>query len=159
MHFGRPCSSSSFHQSQKTSSTLRETLTLQYSYFCPESSQPSGVFHCQQVLGESLAGEAAGCGGKWWKGGAVLPPPPPTPPRLSLLVKAMATMACRGILQSSQRVMFCSGVIEGSVAGPAEVLEKDPSPLSDRWPTGTTRGTSWPVTQLPAQWHVYKGEL
>lgn len=58
----------------------------------------------------------------------------PTLPVWPFLVKAMAmaTMACRGILQSSQRVMFCSGVIEGSAAGPAEVLEKDPSPLSDR---------------------------
>lgn len=53
-------------------------------------------------------------------------------PVYPFLVKAIATMARRGILQSSQRVMFCSGVIERSVAGPAEVLEKDPSPLSDR---------------------------
>lgn len=48
------------------------------------------------------------------------------------LMKSTVKMVYRGSLQSSQRVMFCSGVIESSVAGPAKVLEKDPSPLSDR---------------------------
>lgn len=54
------------------------------------------------------------------------------PLRLTLPKEGRSYNACQGTLQSFQRVMFCSGVIEGSVAGPGEVLEKDPSPVSDR---------------------------
>lgn len=113
-----------FTLSYNKACTLRLTLTPACNYSCTKSLW----FHW--VSWKTLPEQASGMVCEWSRGIHVpaLTSCPSSPSRWS----STAKMARRGSVWSSRRVMFCSEVIESSVACPAEVSEKDPSPLSDR---------------------------